>query len=122
MRIDKFLWCVRLFKTRSLAAEACNSGKIIIDGQTVKPSREIKPGIVFSYKNAGIHYIYEIKDIPKSRVGAPLVRQYMEDNTPEEEIEKLEMMRLAKSFTRARGLGRPTKKERRDIESFLDED
>ncbi|MFN4299377.1 MAG: RNA-binding S4 domain-containing protein [Thermaurantimonas sp.] len=122
MRIDKFLWCVRLFKTRTLATEACNAGKITIDGQPVKPSREVKPGITFTYRNMGINYVYEIKDLPKSRVGAPLVKTYLENKTSQEELEKLEMIRLARAFTRPKGMGRPTKKERRDIESFLDDD
>lgn len=122
MRIDKYLWCVRLFKTRTLATEACNAGKILIDGQPVKPSREVRPGTTFTYRNAGIHYVYEVIDLPKSRVGAALVKTYLENKTPQEELEKLEMIRLAKAFTRPKGMGRPTKKERRDIESFLDDD
>ncbi len=122
MRIDKFLWCVRLFKTRSLATEACSSGKISIDDHPVKASREIKPGIEFSLRKGGITYVYEIRDIPKSRVGAPLVKNYLTDKTPADELQKLELIQLAKAYSRPKGIGRPTKKERRDIESFFDED
>jgi ribosome-associated heat shock protein Hsp15 len=122
VRIDKFLWCVRLFKTRSLATEACNAGKILIEGIPVKPSREVKPDTFFNFKKTGITYLFKIKEIPKSRVGAPLVDQFLENCTPKEELEKLELLKLAKSYVRPRGLGRPTKKERRDIESFLGED
>lgn len=122
MRIDKYLWCVRLFKTRSLATEACNSGKILMDGHPLKASREVREGMTFTYRNAGISFTYEIKDIPKSRVGASMVSNYIIDKTSQDERDKLEMIRLARAFTRPKGLGRPTKKERRDIESFFDDD
>lgn len=122
MRVDKFLWCVRLFKTRTLAAEACASGKVFIDGQPVKASRDIKAGTEFTLRKEGIMYVYEITDLPNSRVGASIVKNYLSDKTPSNELEKLELIKLAKAFSRPKGIGRPTKKERRDIQSFFDED
>ncbi len=113
-RIDKWLWCVRLFKTRSQATEACRAGKVKIDGQAVKPSREVLAGQLILIQTGIITRSIKVLDHPKSRVGAALVPIYMQDLTPEEELMKPTLIRSS-AITRNRGAGRPTKKERRDI-------
>ena len=121
MRIDKFLWSVRLFKTRSLATDACKNGRVLINEMPVKPSREIKVGNEFWVKNPPIVMRYKVKDELKSRVGAKLVPDYLINITPEEDLEQLRLVRDAKVQFRDRGAGRPTKKERRDLDDFMDE-
>lgn len=118
MRIDKFLWCVRLFKTRSISGEHVRSGRVLFDELPVKPSREIKVGDVVTIKRHGYDQMFEALDLPKSRVGAKLVDAYIKDVTPEQEVEKQEFLRLARNVTRKKGLGRPTKKDRRDLDGF----
>ncbi len=119
-RIDKFLWEVRLFKTRSLAAEACKKGHVTINGQQVKSSREIKEGEQFSLRKAPVTYTYEVLGLPTGRVGAKLVPDYIRDITTPEMLELLEVLRIDQANNRARGTGRPTKKERRDLEEFFE--
>ncbi len=119
VRIDKFLWAVRLFKTRSIAAEACKKGKIQINEQQVKSSRMVKIGDVIFIKNAPIYRQYEILDISERRMGAKLTPDFIKEITPESDLEMLEVTRLANSMNRARGSGRPTKKERRDLDNFF---
>jgi len=119
VRIDKFLWAVRLFKTRSIAAEACKKGKIQINKQQVKSSRMVKVGDVIFIKNAPIYRQYEILDISERRMGAKLTPDFIKEITPESDLEMLEVTRLANSMNRARGSGRPTKKERRDLDNFF---
>lgn len=119
-RIDKFLWEVRLFKTRSLAAEACKKGHVTINGQQVKSSREIKEGEQFSLRKAPVTYTYEVLGLPTGRVGAKLVLDYIRDITTPEMLELLEVLRIDQANNRARGTGRPTKKERRDLEEFFE--
>ncbi len=118
IRIDKWLWAVRLYKTRSLAADACKAGKVKIDGQAVKASREIKVGEVISIQQTPIVKTVEVKNIIKNRVGAKLVADNMIDLTPEEEYNKLKLMNELNYEKRDRGIGRPTKKERRDIDQL----
>jgi ribosome-associated heat shock protein Hsp15 len=118
VRIDKFLWAVRIYKTRSQAAEACKKSHVLIDGNSVKASRDVKVGDVFEVKKNPVNYQYRIKELLTNRVGAKLVENYIEDLTPEEELFKLELNRNAPHFKRNRGTGRPTKKERRDIEKL----
>jgi ribosome-associated heat shock protein Hsp15 len=122
VRIDKFLWAVRLFKTRSLATEACKKGRVIIDGAQVKASRNIHPGTVFSVKKENIYVMLKVKKLLDNRVGAKLVVDFLEDLTTDEEYEKFELDRLAKQLNRDKGTGRPTKKDRRDLERFFGED
>lgn len=119
-RIDKFLWEVRLFKTRSLAAEACKKGHVTINGQQVKSSREVKEGEQFSLRKAPVTYTYEVLGLPTGRVGAKLVPDYIRDITTPEMLELLEVLRIDQANNRARGTGRPTKKERRDLEEFFE--
>lgn len=119
MRIDKYLWCVRLFKTRNLAAEACKTGKVLINQFSVKPSREIKAGDVFEIKRPPIVRRYEVLEVLNRRVGAKLVSDYLKDSTPVAELQKLENSKLEFYPKRERGAGRPTKKERRDLTDFF---
>lgn len=116
MRIDKYLWCVRLFKTRSLASSEVKKERVLIDDEIVKPSREVKIGDEFTVKFHGFERSFKVLDLPKSRVGAKLVPGLMEEITPAEEIEKQDFLKMAKSLQRDRGTGRPTKRERRDLD------
>lgn len=121
-RIDKYLWAVRLFKTRSIATEACKKGKILMDGLPVKSSRIIKPNDVICIKEPPITKQYKVLDITGKRMGAKLTSGFIKDITPEEELEILRLTKMANQLNRPRGLGRPTKKERRDIDQFFDAD
>ncbi len=121
MRIDKYLWSIRYYKTRNMASEACKKGHIRINGNTAKPSREVyKMDEVIVRKNQ-INYELNVLDIPPGRVSAKLVDIYRKDTTPKEAFQNTELLRLSKNLYREKGLGRPTKKERRDIDDYLDE-
>jgi ribosome-associated heat shock protein Hsp15 len=119
VRIDKYLWAIRLYKTRTLAAEACKKGKITVDDMPAKPSRTITAGDVIEVKKMPVVYSYRVLDPIEKRVGAKIVDQYVEDITPQEELHKLEM---EDDFfiKRDRGTGRPTKKERRLLDDIKD--
>ncbi len=121
MRVDKYLWCVRYFKTRSLATKACKKGHVKIDDSSVKPSREIFPADKIEVRKNQINYLIEVLDIPPSRVGAKLVSLYLLDKTPKENLEKLDLLKYSKEYYRKKGTGRPTKKDRRDLEDFKEE-
>ncbi|MBF00036.1 S4 domain-containing protein [Flavobacterium coralii] len=121
MRIDKYLWCVRYYKTRNIATEACKKGHISVNGQQVKPSREVFKMDKITVRRDQINYQLTVIDIPQNRVGPKLVDVYRKDETPAEAFEHLEMLRLSKEHYRAKGTGRPTKKDRRDIEDYTDE-
>ena len=118
IRIDKWLWAVRLFKTRTQASDACRGGKVKMDGQNVKPSRDIKVGEEIEVQMGIVRKKVVVKAILKNRVGAKLVENYMEDLTPAEEYEKLDLLKLLNYEKRDRGTGRPTKKNRRDIKKL----
>lgn len=118
MRIDKYLWAVRIYKTRSIAAEECKKGKIKVNGVEAKPSRELKAGDRLEVKKQPLIFSYEVKDFPNSRIGAPLVSRYVEDHTPPEELLKYEIARMHSFEVRDRGVGRPTKKERRTLDKL----
>lgn len=122
MRIDKYLWCVRLYKTRSLASEDVRQNRVQIDGENVKSSREVKVNETISIRRQGFFQTYQVLDFPKNRVGAKLVPDYLIETTPKEELEKKDFLRLARSLQRDRGTGRPTKKERRDLDQMTDPD
>ncbi len=122
MRVDKFLWCVRYFKTRSLATNACKTGKVKIKGANVKPSREVFPQDKITIRKNQINYEIEVLDVPTSRLGAKLVGLYINDITPKEAFESLELLKYSKDYYRKKGVGRPTKKDRRDIDDWLDEE
>ncbi|MBX2980774.1 MAG: RNA-binding S4 domain-containing protein [Flavobacteriales bacterium] len=118
MRLDKFLWCVRLFKTRSLATEAMRREQVMLNGRVVKPSAEVKPEDVFALRTPPIWRSWEITTLPASRVGAKLVPDLITERTSFEDLEKLELARLAQAQHRPAGEGRPTKRDRRDMERF----
>ncbi len=120
MRLDKYLWAVRLYKTRSLAADACANGrvKMISDGRELKPSHDVKVGERYSLNIDQLHKEVEVLFIPPNRVGAPLVQGFMIDRTPQEEYERIRMARQYAFEKRDRGEGRPTKRDRREIEEF----
>ncbi len=118
VRIDKFLWAVRLFKTRSLAAEACKKGRVTIDEQTVKSSRMIRRGDEVSIKIPPAVKTYKVLDLSEKRMGAKLVPGFLEDITPKEELDLLDMARMTQKLSRPRGTGRPTKKDRRDLDNL----
>jgi ribosome-associated heat shock protein Hsp15 len=118
LRIDKWLWAVRVFKTRSLATEACKKGRVSINGDEAKPSRIIKIGDVVEVKKPPVLFRYTVTELLKNRVGAKLVSNYMDDITPEQEVIKLDMMRQNLGGFRERGAGRPTKKERRLLDDW----
>ncbi len=122
MRIDKFLWCIRVYKTRSLAAAQCKLAKVWVNGELTKPSRELKPGNEVRVRKGPLHFAYKVISFPRSRVGAKLVSTHVTDITSPEELRKLELIRLQFKNERQRGLGRPTKKDRRDIEDYKDFD
>ncbi len=128
MRIDKFLWCVRLCRSRSLATEECARGRVRLGDPTsaqgaheVKASATVKPGDLFSVRQPPIWRVYEVLAIPPSRVGAKLVETLIADRTPWEDLEKQELARKVRSEDREVGTGRPSKKDRRDIERFRPE-
>ena len=126
MRLDKYLWAVRLYKTRSLAADACQCGKVkLSEGvggeRELKPSHEVRTGERYAINLDQLHKEIEVLAIPPNRVGAPLVPGFMIDRTPQEEYERIQMARQYAFERRDRGIGRPTKRDRRDLERFKDE-
>lgn len=122
MRIDKFLWSVRIYKTRSIAAEEIKKNRVSIGGQVLKASKEVKEGDVISVKKNQIELKIKVLQMPKSRLGAKLVPEYIADKTDKEQYEILRMKRMQQSYYRAKGEGRPTKKDRRDIGDFMETD
>ena len=121
VRIDKWLWAVRVFKTRSLATDACKMNRVSINGQLTKPSRLVKEGDVISVRKPPIEYSFKVLRVLNNRVGAKLVPEYMENVTPKEQYDILELQQLSRFVDRAKGLGRPTKKDRRDMENFIED-
>ena len=121
VRADKFLWVVRLFKTRTLAAEACEKGIVKMNGQSVKPSRMMKAGDLFTLRRPPVLYTYRILAVGSGRLPAVKVGEYLENLTPPEELDKLTMRSLEAFAVRDRGAGRPTKRERRDLDRLRDE-
>lgn len=120
-RIDKWLWAVRIYKTRSIAAEACKKGHVSIGDRTAKPAHNIRVGDIVNVKKAPITYSFRVLKCAENRVGAKLVPELMENITSQEQYEILEMSRISGFVDRARGSGRPTKKERRDLDQFVEE-
>ncbi len=118
IRIDKYLWAVRLYKTRSLATDACRCGHVRLGGQPVKPSHEIKAGETYEISIEQLHRVIQVRQPLANRVGAKLVENYMTDLTPQKEYERIQLVRQYAFEKRDRGAGRPTKRERRDIEEF----
>jgi ribosome-associated heat shock protein Hsp15 len=122
MRIDKYLWCIRYYKTRGLAAEAIKKGHVSVNNIKAKASRDVFPLDKITLRRDQINYIVKVLDIPPSRVAAKLVDLYRKDETPPESFEHLEMIKLSKEHYRAKGEGRPTKKDRRDISDYTEND
>ena len=118
-RIDKWLWASRIFKTRTIAAEACKKGRVFINGTQVKPSRMIKPGEVIQVKKPPVTYSFKVLQAIEKRIGAKLVPEILENVTTPEQYELLEMSKISGFVDRARGPGRPTKKDRRSMEEFI---
>lgn len=119
LRWDKFLWCVRLAKTRSLATELINKGKVRINNEQIKPSREVKLNDIISFQRNNAVFTYKVLGITDKRVGAPLVVNFITDQTPLEEIEKLKLYQSAQRNYRQTD-GKPTKKDRRELDHFLE--
>ena len=120
-RIDKWLWAVRIYKTRSIAAEACKKGHVSIGERTAKPAHNVRVGDIINVKKAPITYSFKVLQCAEHRVGAKLVPELMENVTPQEQYNILEMSKMSGFVDRARGTGRPTKKERRDLDTFVEE-
>lgn len=128
VRVDKYLWAMRIYKTRSIAADACKNGRISMvqscpngakNGVQLKPSRTFKIGDTFNVRKGPITYTYKVLQLTENRLGAKLVPDYMQDCTSPQQLELLELARMAGNGGRDRGTGRPTKKDRRDIEVFM---
>lgn len=127
MRVDKYLWCVRYYKTRNMVTEACKKNQISVNSQIAKPSKEVFPGDQIGFRKDQVTYTISVLDLPPNRVSAKLVDIYRKDETPEEVYQHLEMLRHSKEHYRRTGEGRPTKKDRRDLmdyelETDFDED
>ncbi|MCW3788467.1 RNA-binding S4 domain-containing protein [Plebeiibacterium sediminum] len=120
VRIDKYLWAIRVFKTRSIAAEAIKKGRVMIDGQPVKNSRVVKVGMTINVKFPPITRSFKVLAISGKRMGAKLVPDFMKEVTTDDQIELMELTRMSNAMGRRKGLGRPTKKERRELDK-LDE-
>ena len=121
-RVDKYLFAMRIYKTRSIAADACKKGRVKMNGAELKPSRTFHIGDVFTVRKGPITYTYKVLQLSANRLGAKLVADYMQDITPPDQLELLELARLAAQSGRDRGTGRPTKKDRRDIITFVSDD
>lgn len=121
VRLDKWLWAVRLFKTRSIAAEACKKGRVMIKEIPAKPSRMIKTGDVVQVRKPPVTYSFEVLDVTENRMGAKLVPLFMKNVTPASELQILELSKATGFIDRARGTGRPTKKDRRELDQFSED-
>jgi ribosome-associated heat shock protein Hsp15 len=118
MRVDKYLWCVRYYKTRNMVTEACKKNQVTVNGQVAKPSKEVFPSDTVTFRKDQITRIITVLDIPANRVGPKLVDIYRKDETSAEAFEHLELLKLSKEHYRKTGDGRPTKKDRRDLDDF----
>ena len=122
MRIDKYLWCVRVYKTRSIATQEVKKGHVKIADKSVKASREVYPQDEITVRKNQINYQFEVLDLPKNRVGAKLVNLYLIDKTPKEAFDHLDLLKFSKEYYRAKGTGRPTKKDRRELDQYKEQD
>lgn len=120
-RLDKWLWAARIYKTRTLAADACKNGRVSINGAQAKPSRTVKAGDEVAVKKSPITYTFRVKQAIEKRVGAKLLPDVLENITKPEQYELLEMSRISGFVGRARGTGRPTKKDRRALDEFVED-
>ena len=122
MRIDKFLWSIRFYKTRNIAAEEIKKNRVSIGENTVKSSKEVKEGDIIKIRKNQIDYKIKVLQIPKSRIGAKLVALHVADMTEKEQYELLKLRKMSQNYYRTKGEGRPTKKDRRDMDDFLETD
>jgi len=120
-RIDKWLWAMRVFKTRSIATDACKKGRVMMGGLPVKPSRSVKPGDVIEVRKPPVTYSFRVLRVCGNRLGAKLVPEYLENITPQSQYDILEMTKISGFVDRRKGLGRPTKKDARNMKSFREE-
>lgn len=121
VRVDKWLWATRIFKTRTIATEACKKGRVSISGINVKPSRPLKVGEIVDVRKPPVTYSFRVKALAENRMGAKLVPEYLENVTPASQMELLEMVKISGFINRQKGLGRPTKKEGRELSRFTDD-
>lgn len=121
VRVDKWLWAMRVFKTRTIATDACKKGRVTMGGVAVKPSRPIKEGDIVEVKKPPITYTFRVKAVTQNRLGAKLVPDYLENLTPQSQYDLLEMTKIASFVDRRKGLGRPTKKEGREMKQFRED-
>lgn len=117
-RLDKWLWAARIFKTRTLASDACKNGRVSINGAQAKPSRTVKPGDAVGVRKPPVTYTFRVRQAIEKRVGAKLLPDVLENITPPEQYEALELSRISGFVNRAKGTGRPTKKDRRALDEF----
>lgn len=120
-RIDKWLWAMRVFKTRTIATDACKKGRVTIGGTSVKPSRTIKPGDIIDVRKPPITYTFRVKAVTGNRLGAKLVPDYLENITPQSQYDLLEMTKISGFVDRRKGLGRPTKRDSREMAKFRED-
>lgn len=121
MRIDQYLWAVRYFKSRSIATKACKKGKVQVNDQVAKPSREVFPTDKIIVRKEQVNLSLDVLDIPKSRIGAKLVDIYRVNTTPKDAFKQNELQSLAQDYYREKGEGRPTKKDRRELDNYVEE-
>ena len=121
VRIDKWLWAVRIYKTRSIAVEACKKGRVSINGTVVKPARTVMVGDEVAVRKPPITYTFKVLALAENRMGAKLVPEYLENITPKEQYDILEMSRISGFIARSKGQGRPTKREGREMKAFIEE-
>lgn len=120
-RIDKWLWAMRIFKTRSIATDACKKGRVSVGDTVVKPSRMIKPGDVINVRKPPVTYSFRVLALAENRLGAKLVPEYMENITPKSQLDLLDVVRISGFIDRRKGLGRPTKREGRELSRFTED-
>jgi ribosome-associated heat shock protein Hsp15 len=120
VRIDKWIWAMRIFKTRTIAAEACKKGRVMVGDVAVKPSRTVKPGDIVSVRKPPVTYSFRVKAVTENRLGAKLVPDYMENITPQSQLDLLDVIKISGFIDRRKGLGRPTKRDGRDLAAFRD--
>ena len=120
IRMDKYLWAVRIFKTRTQATEACDKGRIIVGNIAVKPSRSVKTGDIITVKKPPVVHTFKVLDLLHNRLSAEKVKDYIQELTPDEELQKYQIMKTESFVLRDRGAGRPTKRERRQLDKLTD--
>lgn len=120
IRIDKWLWAVRIFKTRTIATDACKKGRVMIGDTPVKPSRTLKIGEIVKVRKPPVTYSFRVLALTQNRLGAKLVPDYMQNVTPESELHLLDVVKISGFIDRRKGLGRPTKREGRELSKFTD--